>query len=46
MRIIPIAIFIHLAFSWWIYTNQDVFPHKVGLSTNGNPIPIEISLGT
>jgi len=46
MRIIPIAIFIHLAFSWWVYTNQDIFPYDVGLSTNGNPIAKDISLGT
>jgi len=46
MRIIPVVIFIHLAFSWWVYTNQDLFPYKIALSSNGNPIPVKISLGT
>jgi len=45
MAIIPVSIFIHIAFSWWIYTDQNVFPAGVSISTNGNPMPRKISTG-
>lgn len=41
----PFAIMAHILFSWWIYTNQNIFPVGVVIATDGTPIPKKISTG-